>query len=107
MKRIYLLLALILSVLPSCIENQAATAPDTQIQIVRGPYLQLVTHNSITVRWRTKSPSPSMVKYGKTLFYDQVSALNDSTTEHIVQLTELKPATRYYYAIGDASEILY
>jgi len=72
-------------------------------RIIRGPYLQLGTTNSMVVRWRTDIPAGSTVSYGTT-----PSRLNRSGnahglfTEHAVQLTNLAPATKYYYAFGPA-----
>jgi Calcineurin-like phosphoesterase/Purple acid Phosphatase, N-terminal domain len=84
-----------------------AAAAAKAVTVTRGPYLQLGTPTSITVRWRTDSTNVSRVIYGASL-----SALNftntDSvpTTEHEVRLTGLSPDTRYYYAIGDAATVL-
>ena len=73
----------------------SATAATT---VVRGPYLQLATPTSIVVRWRTDATEPSSVRYG--LAADQLTLTAKSegiTTEHIVQLAQLQPATRYFY----------
>jgi hypothetical protein len=34
------------------------------VQVTRGPYLQLATPGSITIRWRTDLPATSQVRYG-------------------------------------------
>jgi acid phosphatase type 7 len=70
-------------------------------QITRGPYLQIGTPTSMTVRWRTSRPADTRVLYGLSLA--ALTATNDDlilTTEHLVTLTNLQPHTRYYYAIG-------
>ncbi|MBO0939838.1 metallophosphoesterase [Fibrella sp. HMF5335] len=66
--------------------------------ITRGPYLQRVTPTGVTVRWRTDVPTDSRVRYGAGLSQQAVD--NAQTTEHIVVLTGLQPATRYTYAVG-------
>lgn len=66
--------------------------------IVRGPYLQNVTPGSITVRWRTDQPTNSRVRYGAG--YARQATDAELTTEHIVTLTGLQPATRYPYVVG-------
>ena len=70
--------------------------------IIRGPYLQVATPNSMTIRWRTNIGEPSTVQYGSSpgQLNQQVS---DTLTvsEHIVKLSGLKPLTKYYYAVGD------
>ncbi len=70
-------------------------------RLERGPYLQLPTPSSMVIRWRTDKESKGYVRWGLS----PVSATNrvshsGSLTEHVVQLTKLKPNTRYYYAIG-------
>lgn len=68
--------------------------------LTRGPYLQQGTPNSMIVRWRTDLASDSRVRYGTspgslTLVADDPTV----TTEHIVRITGLTPATKYYYAV--------
>jgi len=55
----------------------------------------------MTVRWRTDVATTSRVAYGAapgslTQTVDDAT----STTEHIVTVTGLSPATRYYYSVG-------
>src|SRR5260221_13123802 len=70
--------------------------------LVRGPYLQQATPNSMLIRWRTDVLCRSRVHFG-----NDPAALNnvitDSglVTEHKVLLRALKPETKYYYSIGD------
>ena len=69
--------------------------------ITRGPYLQLGTTNSMIVRWRTDIPTSHAVAYGSS-----PTRLNGNgrspgfSTEHAVQITKLKPGTKYFYSIG-------
>jgi hypothetical protein len=70
-------------------------------RIIRGPYLQLGTTNSMVVRWRTDLPSGNTVSYGSAPNRLNRSArANGSFTEHAVQITNLAPASKYYYAVG-------
>jgi UDP-2,3-diacylglucosamine pyrophosphatase LpxH len=75
--------------------------------LIRGPYLQTATSNSMVIRWRTEQPANSRVKFGLA-----ANALNEVTdnsaaeTEHEMKLTGLKPKTRYYYSIGSSTEVL-
>ncbi len=70
--------------------------------LIRGPYLQNASPNSMLIRWRTDALMRSRVRYGT-----DPSALNqvaDDTalvTEHKVLLNKLEPLTKYYYSIGD------
>ncbi len=75
--------------------------------VIRGPYLQLGTPSSIVLRWRTDIATNSRVRYGTdpknlTWFSDDLV----STTEHVVKLDSLAPATKYYYAVGTTSGML-
>ncbi|GAB3703385.1 hypothetical protein GCM10027592_33310 [Spirosoma flavus] len=76
--------------------------------LTRSPYLQTVTPTGITIRWRTDQPTDSRVRFGSSLGQLNQQTTNSAvTTEHIVTLTNLQPATRYYYAIGSStSDIL-
>jgi acid phosphatase type 7 len=71
--------------------------------ILRGPYLQSATPDSLVVRWRTDATEGSVVRYG--LAKDALT-LNATAfgvgTEHIVQLSGLQPGTRYFYSVGGA-----
>jgi len=75
--------------------------------LTRGPYLQRSGTNNIVVRWRTDSATESRVRYGTNssdLRWEAGDAA--STTEHIVSLENLTPATRYYYSVGTDNEEL-
>lgn len=69
--------------------------------LVRGPYLQVVTPTSVTIRWQTSQPTLGRVWTGVS-----TTQLTNSLTEtqpaldHLITLTGLQPATRYAYAIG-------
>lgn len=70
-------------------------------QLVRGPYIQVVTPTSAIVRWRTSQPTVGRVWYGlsaTSLSNDQRET--QATQEHVVTISGLQPATRYAYAIG-------
>ncbi len=80
---------------------QAERKPNVLSKLLRGPYLQVATSNSMIVRWRTNTLSRSVVHFGESL--NQLSATTEDsalTIEHIVKLTNLKPRTKYYYSIG-------
>ena len=69
--------------------------------IVRGPYLQLGTTNSIVVRWRTDIASTSTVFYGSSQVRLSRNARSSGTlADHAVLLTNLSPATKYFYGLG-------
>ena len=76
-------------------------APQPVPTIVRGPYLQMGTTNSVVVRWRTDLPTGNTVNYGSSPARLSRSArANGTFTDHAVQITNLAPATKYFYALG-------
>jgi len=82
------------------------TASETAT-VTRGPYLQMGTPSSVTVRWRTGTPTNSRVRYGTDPANLTSNADNLlSTTEHEVALTGMSPDTRYYYSVGTTAETL-
>ncbi|MCB9032297.1 MAG: metallophosphoesterase [Chitinophagales bacterium] len=76
-------------------------------QIVRGPYLQSATPNSIKIMWRTDSATTSTINFGSTI--NNLSNIVTDTnlvTDHIVLIEGLSPKTKYYYAVSLNGNIL-
>src|SRR5690349_11825478 len=82
-------------------------------QLVREPYLQSVTSNSVIVAWRADSDTPtdSVVYYGTTagaLLESATGAASLHTTsnfvDHAVYVGDLSPNTLYYYQVGTLSD---
>jgi len=75
--------------------------------VTRGPYLQRGAHDRVTLRWRTNLSTDSRVLCGTDPGSLAVCGENlGQTTEHEVALLGLIPDTEYYYAVGNAVEIL-
>ncbi|MFQ5606084.1 MAG: phytase, partial [bacterium] len=76
-------------------------------EVIRGPYLQLGTPNSLVIRWRTTEATDSGVRFGLSPD-DLLFSIADfsSTTEHEVTLTGLLPDKKYYYAVGTSLSVL-
>ncbi len=72
-----------------------------QAELIRGPYVQLVTQGSMTVVWRTDAPSTGRLLYG--LGPDALDGIltDTSTTQHEVKIAGLSADTTYCYAIED------
>lgn len=84
--------------LPLLFATSSLRAAET---LTRGPYLQMPTTNSMVIRWRTEKERKSFVRYGLTPETATNRVQSPGVfTEHIVQLTKLKPDTRYYYSVG-------
>jgi hypothetical protein len=85
-------------------------APFVQVhadELLRGPFLQIATPNSVSIRWRTDVACESVVKYGTEIgLLTSCASDPNSTTEHEVRLTGLTPSTRYFYSIGSSNETL-
>ena len=69
--------------------------------LVRGPYLQSVTPDSIIVVWETEDSSRGEIVYGETDEYgsrvtDPMAGIN-----HAVTLTNLAPYTTYHYRVEE------
>jgi 3',5'-cyclic AMP phosphodiesterase CpdA len=72
--------------------------------VTRHPYLQTVTPSGITIRWRTDQPTTSRVRFGTNLYnLNQQVTDATSTTDHVVTLTGLLSATKYYYSVGSSA----
>jgi acid phosphatase type 7 len=115
MKSIFLIIALCF-MLNSSAQSVAKATPNTasrsnktstEQMLLRGPYLQCATSNSMIIRWRTSQSVIGKVKYGKTLTQlNKQVAEPKSATEHIVKIEGLAPETKYYYTIsGDGKQL--
>jgi len=70
-------------------------------KLLRGPYLQCGTPDSMIVRWRTDKPVPSIVRFGISETNLQFRARTRGMhTDHVVLLTNLLADTRYFYALA-------
>ncbi|MBK9570463.1 MAG: metallophosphoesterase [Chitinophagaceae bacterium] len=75
--------------------------------ITRGPYLQMATQTAITIRWRTSAGENSKIELG-TSFGTYPTVVTDPaiTTEHIIRVTGLTADTKYYYRIGNSTNLV-
>jgi peroxiredoxin len=59
-----------------------------------------ITDSSATITWQTDTPATSQVEYGTTNAYGSTTPTdNELTTSHSIDLTGLKPSTKYYFGI--------
>jgi len=69
--------------------------------VIRGPYLQSIGKETVTIKWRTENKTSSKVWFGYNLCeLNRSVSNNETTTEHEVVLSGLRPRTKYFYAIG-------
>lgn len=70
----------------------------------RAPYLQMLTQDSVTVRWQTLQNRMGVLKYGVHPDHLNYTLLEDSVGKvHSITAKRLQPGTRYYYSVGDIS----
>jgi len=67
----------------------------------------MLGENSVTIKWRTNTATSSRVIYGLT----EASLINTisetaNTTEHEVEITGLNSDTKFYYSIGNSTDLL-
>jgi hypothetical protein len=90
---------LFLLALPALVFSQEKAA------LLRGPYLQMATPTSMTIRWRTNLNDRSRVRYGLNGGkLDMQVSDTAQVSEHIVKISGLKPLTKYYYSIGNLTD---
>jgi len=102
----YIFLGVVLSsVSQTASINQNLTS--LPINVVRGPYLQTGTPNSMIIKWRTDASSDSKVWYGTSVntITNQVT-IPSSVTNHEVKITGLSPSSVYYYMVGSTAGTL-
>ncbi|MEO6303361.1 MAG: metallophosphoesterase [Bacteroidia bacterium] len=75
--------------------------------IVRGPYLQIGTSNSIILKWRTDISCDTKVWYGSSVSALTSQSVNTTPViDHEIKITGLTPSSVYYYAIGASAATL-
>jgi hypothetical protein len=75
--------------------------------LTRGPYLQMATETSMTIRWKTSTNMTGRVSLGTTMGNLNIH-VDEATpgTEHLVNVTGLTPSTTYYYGLGTNGQML-
>lgn len=75
-----------------------------QVSIIKGPYLQIGTPNSIIVKWETNIKTDTKLNYGTSPSSLNLSFNNSALdTVHQVYIGGLNPYTKYFYAIGGST----
>jgi hypothetical protein len=72
-------------------------------ELLRGPYLQNATPQSVTIKWRTDEAIESIVRYGTNLAeLSDVRGNLVSTTNHEVQVSGFCPTIAIFTRSGDS-----
>ena len=86
---------------PPAASTTPTSSPVSGDTLVRGPYLQSVTSDSIIIVWETEHSSHGEIVYGETDDYG--SRMTDPVVgiSHAVTLTNLAPYTIYHYRVEE------
>lgn len=100
--------------LSKCSEEKKNGIIRSDALILKGPYLQNVTQDSITIRWETDIDSPSQIAYGSSVSYGTYVSGRTFTIEapttgltlptpdgfqHEVVISGLASSTEYHYQV--------
>ena len=93
---------------PAVAFDLKAVAFDLQARaMVRGPYLQSATPNSMVIRWRTADRVATSLRWGQDAENLQVLSGGETPVQdHRIRLTELEPGTDYRYQLGSPEQRL-
>ncbi len=67
--------------------------------IVSGPTIIENNYFNVKIHFETDEPSSAVVLYGENIFYGQGVSDTNFTSSHILNLTNLRETTKYYYQI--------
>lgn len=75
---------------------------------VREPYLQMMSTNSVNVRWQSEHEYSAVLRYGVRPFHlNKVQNETSVDVKHEIRLTGLKANTKYFYSLGDGNKEVY
>lgn len=77
---------------------------EDRMHFTSGPMLQNDTLNSASIIWEIDRPAKAIVRYGKSVPLDQEIAVDGFERLHEVTISDLGPATPYFYEIEATSE---
>ena len=77
---------------------------DSRLTGDREPYIQLLSQDAVTIRWLTDDEQLGVVRYGEVKDHlTRIELDEDTSNDHSVRLTGLKPGRLYYYQVGNSS----
>jgi hypothetical protein len=75
---------------------------DSRLSGERAPYIQMLTPDSVVIRWITTQNQLGIIRFSDDHQYlSQIKLEASSTKNHTIKLSNLKPATKYYYQTGE------
>ncbi len=92
---------LILIALAYAVGRFVVVFQDSRLTGYRAPYIQMLTRDSVIIRWMTEENQLGIVRFGEDRKYMSTIEIESSPAKnHAVKLSNLEPATRYYYQTG-------
>lgn len=89
-------------VIVSAVWRYAVVFKDSYLIGERAPYIQMLTPDSVVIRWITTDNQLGIIRFSEDYQYLSSIELEESPTKnHTVKLSNLKPATKYYYQTGE------
>ena len=96
---------LIIIVLAYALGRFVVVFKDSLLSGYRAPYIQMLTSDSVTIRWLTEDNQLGVLRFGEDSGHLSTIELEEAPVKnHSVRLSGLKPATRYYYQVGDIGD---
>lgn len=83
--------------------NVDSTTPTTDFLV--NPYLQLPTPDAISILWETANNTHGRVEYGPTEALGRSGEQPGARALHEIRLSNLKPATTYYYRVHSGDQV--
>lgn len=75
---------------------------------VREPYLQMMSSTAVTLRWQSENQFAGVVRYGiRPEQLNKVQREDVAGEEHEIRVTGLKPATKYFYSVGNENKSMF
>lgn len=78
-----------------------------QVDVIRGPYLQKATEQSIIIRWSTNELTGSKIRYGDSQGnYPFLEADTNKVLHHSMTISGLAPNQTYFYTLETTDSLL-
>lgn len=75
---------------------------DSRLTGYRAPYIQMLSKDSVTIRWLTEENEFGVVRFGEdSENLSTIELENAAKKNHMVKLRNLEADTRYFYQIGE------
>ena len=99
MKLIWVLIPLLLSIMLTLGTETALAQP-----AITGVEVFNIAESSVTIKWFTEEPGDSVVHYGTDKDFGFAVSDSSLATDHVVDLTDLSPGTRYYLTVESTDD---